>query len=173
MTADGALLRGVNVGGRTVAMPRLRAVAESLGYGDVVTYINSGNLLFTSDKDGTALSAELTTAIADEFGFTVDVAIRSRDQLRAAFAANPYPDGDPRRVTIAFLTGPAAPDVEQRIAAVAVDEPFTVTDSEIYVHYTRGLGDSVLAQRFSSVIGVSATVRNLRTVAKLVEMVDG
>lgn len=172
MTTCAALLRGINVGGNTVAMPRLRSLAESLGYGDVSTYINSGNLLFSSAKSEPALVQELKTALADELGLSLDVAIRSRAELEAALAANPYPDGDPSQVTIAFLTGPAGADAADRLAAVAVAEPFTLAGREIYVHYTRGLGDSKLAQQFSTIIGVSATVRNLRTVTKLVELLD-
>lgn len=172
MTTYAALLRGINVGGNTVAMPRLRSLAESLGYCDVSTYINSGNLLFSSAKSEPALVQELRTALADELGLSLDVAVRSRAELEAALAANPYPGGDPSQVTIAFLTGPAGADAADRLAAVAVAEPFTLAGREIYVHYTRGLGDSLLAQQFSTIVGVSATVRNLRTVTKLVELLD-
>ncbi|MDX6320864.1 MAG: hypothetical protein QOF52_722 [Propionibacteriaceae bacterium] len=172
MTAYAALLRGVNVGGKKVSMSGLRAMAESLGYDDVATYINSGNLLFSSTKRASTLVREIEAAISDQLGLSVDVAVRSHDQLRRVLAANPYPDGDPSRVTVAFLTGPPASDAEAKMAAIAVDEPFTLAAGEIYVHYTRGLGNSVLAQRFSKIIGVSATVRNIRTVAKLVELLD-
>ncbi|HET9872069.1 MAG TPA: DUF1697 domain-containing protein [Propionibacteriaceae bacterium] len=172
MTQYAALLRGVNVGGKKVSMAELRSLAESLGYEDVSTYINSGNLLFRSSKRAPTLVAELEAAVVSQLGGSTDVVVQSRAQLKSAVDHNPYPDGDPSRVTIAFLTGPPAADAAERIAAVAVDEPFTLAGQTIYVHYTRGLGDSVLAQRFSKVVGVSATVRNLRTVAKLVELLD-
>lgn len=174
-----AFLRGINVGGRNqVAMPRLRTLAEGLGHTGVSTYINSGNLLF--DATGSAgatgagqLGEGLQRALGDELGLSIDVAVRSVEQLRAVLAANPYPDGDPSRVTVAFLTGPAPAGAEDRVTAVATEhERFTFSGSEVWVDYADGLARSRLAAQFPKVVGVSATVRNVRTVAAVLARAD-
>jgi uncharacterized protein (DUF1697 family) len=172
VTAYAALLRGVNVGGAKVAMSDLRRVAEGLGYGDVATYINSGNLLFASTRQPATLRGELQRGIRDELGLSVDVMVRSLPRLQQVLAANPYPDGDPGRVAIAFLSQEAPAGADAALAAVAVDEPFTIAGDHIYVHFTHGLGRSKLGQRLSALVGCSATVRNLRTVTRLVDLLD-
>lgn len=167
-----ALLRGINVGtAKRVAMPALRQLASSLGYSEVGTHISSGNLLLTSDEDAPTVRSRLERAIEDTFGLHADVVVRTAEQLADALAANPFPDGDPSRVTIAFLAGPPAADAEDRLAALAApDEPYLVAGLEVYVEYGHGQADSKLATKFASLLGVSATVRNLRTTAKLVEL---
>jgi len=171
MTSYAAFLRGINVGSANrIAMPALRATAERLGYLDVRTYINSGNLLFrTSGGDDVGLSDAIHSAIRHDFGLTIDVAVRTAEELQVILDGNPYPDGDPSRVTVAFLTGPPPPGAEQRMAAVA-NEPYALAGTEVWVHYTGGQATSVLAAQFSRIIGVSATVRNVRTVGKVVQL---
>ena len=86
---------------------------------------------------------------------------------------NPYPDGSPGLVTVAFLTKAAPADAKKKVAAMATEaEPFTFAGSEVYVHYSNGQGKSKLAERFSSVIGVSATVRNINTVTKILALCE-
>ena len=77
-----ALLRGINVGGNAkVEMPRLRALFEELGFGDVKTYINSGNVVFSSSKGPGQLKADIEAAIETEFHLTVPVVLRSREEI--------------------------------------------------------------------------------------------
>lgn len=86
-------------------------------------------------------------------------------------AANPFPDGDPSQVTIALLAGPPDAEAETRLRALAgEDELLLVTPGEVYVHYGHGQADSRLAAKFPTLLGVTATVRNLRTVTKLVDL---
>ncbi|MCW2810833.1 MAG: hypothetical protein JWP61_1291 [Friedmanniella sp.] len=174
MSTQVAFLRGINVGGaKLVPMADLRALASGLGYTGVATSLNSGNLVLVSSHRPATVERELAHAIAERFGFSVDVTVRTLAELRAALAANPFPDGDPSQVTVAFLTGAPHADVATRIAeAAAQDEPYVVGEREIYVHYGHGLGRSDLAARFSPLIGVSATVRNVRTVAKVVALAE-
>lgn len=172
MTSYAAFLRAINLGPTNkVSMPRLRALAEELGYGEVRTYINSGNLLFTATGTDLELTEALERAITVEFGLRIDVAVRTTDRLRALLRQNPFPDGDPSQVTVAFLTGPPAAEAEQRVAALATtQESFVFSGSEVWVNYRQGLGTSKLALQFTKAVGVSATVRNLRTVAKVVDL---
>jgi uncharacterized protein (DUF1697 family) len=163
-----AFLRGVNLGpSNKISMPSLRAMAEDLGYTDVATYINSGNLIISSTKKATTVEREISDAIKKTFGRPIDVTVRTSAQLKKILAENPYPDGNPSQVTVAFLTKTPAADAQDKVAAVAADyEPFTFAGQQVYVHYTQGLGKSKLAEKFSAIIGVSSTVRNIRTVEK-------
>jgi uncharacterized protein (DUF1697 family) len=167
-----AFLRGVNLGpNNKISMPALRAMAEDLGYTDVATYINSGNLIVTSPKKAATLEREISKAIKDRFGRPIDVTVRTPAQLKKILADNPYPDGNPSQVTIAFLTKVPAADAKDKVAAVAKDhEPFVISGQQVYVNYSQGIGRSKLAEKFSDIIGVSATVRNIRTIDKVLAL---
>ena len=169
-----AFLRGINLGPTNkISMPALRELATDLGYADVRTYINSGNLIFSSTKTAATLEQEISAAIKATIGHSIDVAVRTPAQLRKIVANNPYPDGNPSQVTVAFLTKPCGADAKEKVAAIAKDhEPFTFAGKDVYVHYSQGLGKSKLAERFSAIIGVSATVRNIRTVEKVIALCD-
>ena len=109
-----ALLRGINVGGRNrVAMTDLRAVVISLGHTDVATYIQSGNVVFSSgEPDTAAIAAALERAIAEGLAVAPRVVVLSREELSQVVADNPYPDEtNPRYLHAAF------------IAETPIDEP--------------------------------------------------
>ena len=167
-----AFLRGINLGPTNkISMPRLRELAEDLGYTDVTTYINSGNLILTGTDPAATIEQRLAGAIAGELGLKIDVAVRTPARLAAIVAENPFPDGNPTYVTVAFLAKAAPAEAKRRLAEVATEkEPYVFSGQEVYVYYTQGQGRSKLSARFSDVIGVSATVRNLRTVTKVLEL---
>jgi len=169
-----AFLRGINLGPTNkIAMPALREMATGLGYTDVATYINSGNLIFDSPKRAATLEREIAAAIQETFGPRIDVAVRTPAQLKKLLAENPYPDGHPSQVTIAFLTKAAPATGKEKVAAMATEaEPVTFAGQDVYVHYSNGLGNSKLAEKFSAIIGVSSTVRNINTVTKIVALCD-
>ena len=172
MRAYAAFLRGVNLGpSNKVAMPRLREVASGLGWQHVRTHINSGNLLFTAAEKPKTLARELEQALATELGRSIDVAVRSREHLDMVVAGNPYPDREPHLVTVTFVMARLPPAAEQAIRDLATErEPFTIAGSEIYVYYGDGQARSKLAATFASVVKVSTTTRNMRTVSKVLEM---
>ena len=152
-------------------MPALRALAEGLGYAEVRTYINSGNLLFSAAGTDQEVALALEQAITDAFGLRIDVAVRTEDELRTLLANNPFPDGNPSQVTVAFLTRPPPPEAHQRVAALAVeDEPLVFSGREVWVNYRSGQGTSKLAAQFNRAVGVSSTVRTLRTVTKVADL---
>lgn len=167
-----AFLRGINLGpNNKISMPELRTMAEGLGYTDVATYINSGNLIINSPKKAGTVEGEITKAIKDTFGHTIDVTVRSPAQLKKILTENPYPDANPSQVTVAFLTKAPPDDAKDKVAAIAEDyEPFTFAGQQVYVNYSQGMGRSKLAEKFSAIIGVSSTVRNIRTVEKVVAL---
>jgi uncharacterized protein (DUF1697 family) len=170
-----AFLRGVNLGpNNKIPMPALRSMAEDLGYTDVATFINSGNLIVSSPKKAATVEQEISKAIKDTFGRSIDVTVRTPAQLKKVLAENPYPDGNPSQVTVAFLTKAPAKDAKDRVAAVAKDhEPFAFARQEVYVNYSQGIGKSKLAEKFSDIIGVSSTVRNIRTVERVLTLCGG
>src|SRR5215470_5534303 len=155
MASHVALLRGINVGGRNkVPMAELREVVASLGHTGVSTYIQSGNVLFsTGDTDADQLAAALEAAISERFGLWASVVVLSRDELAAVLAANPYPgEPNPRLVHVVFLSAELPPDVLERIAAardaVAAKgsrDTFQVQGRALYLHTPDGFGTSELA----------------------------
>lgn len=167
-----AFLRGINLGSSNkISMPALRAMAEDLGYTDVASYINSGNLIISSAKRPGTLETEISKAIKETFGHSIDVAVRSVAQLKQIVAQNPYPNGNPSQVAVAFLTKAPSANAKDKVAAVAKDyESFTFSGQQVYVNYSQGMGNSKLAERFSAIIGVSSTVRNIRTVEKVLAL---
>ena len=146
-------------------------MAENLGYTDVATYINSGNLIISSGRKAATVERDISDAIKKTFGRQTDVMVRTPAQLKKILAANPYREGNPSQVTVAFLTRPPAKDAKDKVAAVAKDyEPFTFAGQEVYVNYSQGLGRSKLAEKFSDIVGVSSTVRNIRTIEKVLAL---
>ena len=106
MASHLALLRGINVGGRNkVPMSELREVVTSLGHTGVTTYIQSGNVLFTTSEPDTAtLASALEGAIAGTFGVTTSVVVLSRDDLAQILDRNPYlEEPNPKLVHVVFL----------------------------------------------------------------------
>ena len=115
-----ALLRGINVGGRNkVAMADLRDVVAGLGHTGVSTYIQSGNVLFSSDEaDTEALSRALEEAIAARLGVKPSVIVLSRDDLARVVRDNPYAgEPNPKLVHAVFFRGPVPPGSAEAIEA--------------------------------------------------------
>src|SRR2546423_1704719 len=122
MASHVALPRGINVGGRNkVPMADLREVVAALGHTGVTTYIQSGNVLFsTADTDTAKLAAALEAAIEDRFGLWSSVVVLSRDELAGVLAASPYSgEPNPRLVHVVFLNAEPPQDLLDRIEAAA------------------------------------------------------
>ncbi len=186
-----ALLRGVNVGGNArIRMADLREVVGSLGHGDVATYIQSGNVVFTAETaggatapddpatDDPATAARLASGIHDalkaRLDLDVDVMVRSRDDLERTAAGVPFPVADPKRLIVAFLSGPPSVEAIRSLEAVdAAPEQVRVAGRVAYLDLPNGVGQSVLAPLLERRLGVRATARNLRTVQTLVAMMGG
>lgn len=178
-TAYAILLRGVNVGGHArVAMPTLRAALEQAGYGDVRTYLNSGNVVLTAAGTGEdALGAAVRGLIQEHFGLSVACLARSGAYLREVADANPFAEraaADGKSVHATFLSAAPEPD---RLAAVPPErfapEDYGVGDRVLYLSLPQGIGRSKLAEalaRPAVVGGLTATTRNWNTVVKLAEL---
>ena len=191
MASHVALLRGINVGGRNkVPMADLRQVVASLGHTGVSTYIQSGNVLFsTTDTDNAKLAAALESAIEDRFGIWSSVVVLSRDELAQVLAANPYPDEpNPRMVHVVFLNAQPPADLlgrlsaaERAVAAKGSRDTVQAAGQALFLHTPDGYGTSELAQAVLKMInppakgkkhGLAATARNWATSATLLSLCD-
>jgi uncharacterized protein (DUF1697 family) len=169
-----ALLRGVNVGPTTkVGMAPLREVFAALGFTDIKTYVNSGNVVFGGRK---ASVAKVEQAIAAEFGFDVPVVLRTRDELAGVVAANPLADtaSNASRYLVLFGDGEIDPERAADLDADALaPEVFAIRGREAYLWLPGGVHQSKLARAMSEKrFGVRLTGRNWRTVEKLLALAD-
>lgn len=181
MTMYAALLRGINVSGhRKVPMAELRTLLTGLGHGDVGTYLQSGNAVFSSDSgDEDTLAAGLERAIEERFGFEVRCLVRDGGYLAAVAAACPFPAAElqPKELHVTYFDQPVDDARFAPLDAPAfLPEEFRLGERALYLHAPGGLGGSKLAaalSRPSLVKGLVATSRNWNTVSRLVEMTGG
>lgn len=171
-----ALLRGINVGGnKKIAMAQLRELLGDLGYTDVVTYLQSGNAVFTSPPaEPATLASAIATGIEGKFGMNVSVVIRTGEELAAALGASPLPGepDNPSRFFVAFLSAPpAAPNVRALEAQSFDPDKIWLSGAEAYLWCPNGAADTTLTNAFlEKRLGVAATSRNWNTVTKLVSL---
>lgn len=170
-----ALLRGINVGGRNIVpMAELRSLLEELGYGQVRTYIQSGNCVFESDAaDDTKLAGEIADAMEERFGFRPEVMVMTAETLKQAIADNPFADRDPNPSHVhLFFLAEKTPDADlDGLRTIAKQsEEFLLDGQVFYLHAPDGIGRSVLVERLGRHLPVSMTARNLRTAGKLAEL---
>ena len=164
------LLRGVNLGSKNrVAMGELRALVESLGHTDVSTFIQSGNVLFTTSKAITAKSFE--SAIDKELGIDITVVLRTASELKTVVNANPFKDVDLSKLHVGFMANkPAASVVKTLDADQFAPEAFVVQRREVYLHLPNGMGRTKLPAYLDRRLKVPTTIRTWKTVTKLLEL---
>src|SRR6266550_2121980 len=168
-----ALLRGINVGGKTkIAMAALRDVCTTVGCEDVVTYIQSGNVVLQSTLSADKLRDALETAIAAEFGLRPAVMIRTAKEMATVLARNPYADADEKLVHVGFLHAAPAASTKKCLAAIDCDpEQVTVVGRDLYLLLPNGMGRANLPVKLERCLRPApVTIRNWRTVTKLVEL---
>jgi len=178
-----ALLRGINVGGRNrVAMADLRQIAASLGHTEIATYIQSGNLVFTSPDES---AATLADALEREIARTLDVrpavVVVSRADLARVIADNPFPgESNPKVLHAVFRREAMTPDAivtvagaEQKARAKGCQDEVVVVGRTLFLHTPDGLGRSELAAQLARVGSqAEGTARNWATVTRLMDMLD-
>jgi uncharacterized protein (DUF1697 family) len=178
-----ALLRGINVGGRNkVAMADLRQIAADLGYSDVSTYIQSGNLIFAAgEHDPAVLAGALERRIAERLGVRPAVVVISAAELGRVISDNPFPHAkDPRHVHAVFRGDDVSDAALAAIAAARAaarasgsrDEA-VVVGRTLFLHTPDGFGRSELAAKLTaSAAQAGGTARNWATVTKLMAMLS-
>ncbi|QRX91685.1 DUF1697 domain-containing protein [Streptomyces noursei] len=179
MSRQIALLRGINVGGHN-SFPKARQLelARSLGLADVTVLLQTGNIVFADPGTPPKETARrFEERIAAELGLTVPVLVRTRDELAATVAGNPFPSAvpEPKTLHVTFLS--EAPTDTARLdaldqAAYAPDQ-FRLIGRELFLWCPGGSGRSRLAEAVGRArLGVTATARNWNTVTKLLALAD-
>lgn len=161
-----ALLRAINVGGTgTLPMAELKAICEGLGFTDVKTYIQSGNVLFRSDVSEAKVQKALENALAERMGKPPGVVLRGRGELQRIVDEAPFASAKPNFLLVTFLPEPPPADALEKLVAPDGEE-VQISGREIYVHFPNGSGKSKLKLPALK----PGTARNLNTVRKLAEL---
>jgi uncharacterized protein (DUF1697 family) len=171
------LLRGINLGSRNrVPMPQLRELLTGAGMNDVRTYLQSGNVVVTSDAPADDLAGACERVIAEELGLDIRVVARTRDELAEVVARNPLAAvaANPKRYQVSFLDAELPPKLLQELSALAVDsERFVAIGRELYAWHPEGVARSKLWNKLAGKgLGATATARNWATVTALLGMAD-
>jgi uncharacterized protein (DUF1697 family) len=174
-----SLLRGVNVGGHhQIKMDALRDLYESLGLRKAETFIQSGNVVCTTQaRDLNALAKRIEDAIEKKCGFRCDVVLRGAAEMRSAVSRNPFaerPGIDPAKLLITFLAGDPDPEGCVKVRAMDIHpEELYIDGREVYVYFPNGIARPKLSWPvIGKCLKVAATARNLTTVRKLLEIAD-
>lgn len=170
-----ALLRGINVGKtKRMAMADLREALSELGYGDVQTLLQSGNVVFSTTAKPEVAEKQIATAIATHFGFDVTVLVRTARELTKVVEENPFAEAaaDGKRFHVLFLSAkPAAATVRDIDLDSFAPEQVALTGRELYVWCTNGILESkALTVLNDKRLKVAITARNWNTVTKLLAM---
>jgi len=167
-----ALLRGLNVGGHRVKMDDLRACFADMGFGDVWTFIASGNVVFTSDReDRPVLEREIEAHLESALGYAVATFLRSPDELSSVAAFEPPGHREGHALYVVFLKEPADGPMRERFAEVeSPADRFAFEGREIYWSIDGKMSESSLfGSGLDKAIGKTpSTTRNTTSVRKLV-----
>ncbi|MGH2488036.1 MAG: DUF1697 domain-containing protein [Candidatus Limnocylindria bacterium] len=178
MDAHVAFLRGINLAGKNrLPMKDLSGLFTDAGCADVRTHIQSGNVVFRAPPGLARRIPDLIQkAISNQFGISVPVVTRSAAELRKVAQANPYlaRDKDTSALHVAFL---AAKPTSTQIKALDPDrsppDEFIVRGRDVFLRLPNGVGKTRLTNAYlDSKLGTTSTLRNWRTVLKLVEMAE-
>ncbi len=171
-----AFLRGINVGGKNkIKMETLREVFAALGFANIKTYINSGNVIFETVKtDDKKLAAAIEQAIQTEFALNIKVTARTIDEIKNIIKNNPF-DGqfeNDKDLHVLFLNEELP---EDKRAALLLNnnenEQFAVRGREIFCLLRVSVLDSLLGKDYiGKKLKTPATARNWRTVNKILEL---
>jgi uncharacterized protein (DUF1697 family) len=174
-----ALLRSINVGGKNkLAMKDLVAMFDDVGCRHIQTYIQSGNVVFeANDSLAKRIPLLISDAIEDRFGYRVPLVLRTAAELHDVVNRNPFLKAgiETKTLHVAFLSDQSQ---DANVASLDPDrsppDEFVVCGREIYLHCPKGYARTKLTTSyFDSRLGTTTTVRNWRTVLKVIEMVGG
>jgi uncharacterized protein (DUF1697 family) len=155
-------------------MPQLRAALEADGFGEVKTYVQSGNIVLTSKASPERVAQHIRALIKRHFGHDIAVVVRSHAELNEIVKRNPLGKvaRNPKRHLVTFLSGDLSAAVKKKLSEVAGrEERFAVSGRQIYSWHPEGVGRSPLWERLGAKsLGVNATSRNWSTVTTLLAM---
>jgi len=173
-----SILRGINVSGqKKIVMKDLKSLYERLGFENVTTYIQSGNVIFDCDSDDVNdIKSKIETAIKQQYDFEVPVNVRSSCEFKEVLARVPFDDvnleTDGTKMLVTFLDKqPKSNEIDALIEYVKSPEKLVLGDKCVYLHCPNGYGKTKLTNVFiEKKLKVIATTRNLKSVYKLCEL---
>jgi len=172
-----SLLRGINVSGqKKIIMKDLKALYENIEFTNVVTYIQSGNVIFDSDGSYDDVIVKIQSAITKQYGFDVPVQVREAKHFESIIKGCPFPELDlvaeGTRVMVTFLADiPSNVHIDKLMEYVKEPERLVFVGKEVYLYCPNGYGTSKLNNNFlEKKLGVGATTRNWKSVVKLWEL---
>ncbi|SHI34623.1 Uncharacterized conserved protein, DUF1697 family [Mesonia phycicola] len=173
-----ALLRGINVGGkRKLKMADLRESVLKIDFTEVSTYIQSGNLFFTSEeKNARILEEKLAQHLLDEYTYDIPVVIRTAGEIEKAISKNPFSNAeDFKQLHLIFLKENPAQDLVNAFKELEFpSEQFKIEEKHLYVNYTEGVRNSKLSTTFiEKKLKTKATARNWKTLLKIESFLKG
>ncbi len=179
MAAYIAMLRGVNVGGHnTIKMDALQGLCQGLGFRNVETYVQSGNIVFQTATDNPAvLSKRIGETVLHSFGFNIPVIVRTSKEMRNVIGNNPFLKEkgiDSFKLHVTFLSETAQKGSEKKLETLATSpDRFYPASHEIYLYCPGGYGRTRLSNNaIEKALSVEATTRNWKTTNALFEMVS-
>lgn len=172
-----SMLRGINVSGqKLIKMDALKNLYESLGFEEVITYVQSGNVVFRAEECDTKLLAQkLSVKIKEVFEFDVDVIVKTINDYQLIVDRNPLVKDSDKELSsmyVTFLSSiPEKVDLKALEAKKQEDEEVVISDEVIYLYCPGGYGKTKLTNNFfESKLKVVATTRNWKTVNALLEI---
>lgn len=176
-----SILRGINVSGqKKILMADLKALYEELGFRDVVTYIQSGNVIFKTHFDASAgeLAEIIDNGISGRYDFMVPVIVRTLAELKKAAELNPFlkeDNIDLEKLHVTFLANKPSENFLRNIKSYNYPpDRFSIIGREVYLHCPNKYGETKFSNKFfESKLKVIATTRNWNTVTKLIELAEG
>jgi len=172
-----ALLRGINIGPhKRMKMEKLRTSCEALGFKNVKTYIQSGNIVCQAGKASSdAAARKMEAQIEKDFGFSADVIARTSDEMKQIVTGNPLlkePGVDTSKLHAVFFSNtPPTEAIRKLEAIVKTPDKVRHKGKEIYFYFPNGVsGSSIWKHNLDRVLGMSGTMRNWNTVNRLHEM---
>lgn len=169
-----AMLRGVNVGGNPLKMEWLREACAELGFGEVRTYLQSGNVVLTSKLGADSIGKKLKAKIDAQTRLPVPVVVRAAAEMAKIVAQNPFlklKGIDPTRLYVTFLQQmPGKPDTTKLDKLAGTRDQYRLGGCEVYLHCPINYGQSKLSNTAIERILGSATTRNWNTVTALTAM---
>ncbi|HLX44907.1 MAG TPA: DUF1697 domain-containing protein [Bryobacteraceae bacterium] len=173
-----SLLRGINLGGRTIKMDALRALYESIDLSEPQTYVASGNVIFkTKERNLDRLRKRIEDAIEKKFGFHSNVILRTTAELRDTIARNPFAKRsgiEPGKFLVTFLGNHPDKPALERLGKIKADpEELHIDGRELYIYFPNGAGRSKLPwASVEKILGVPGTARNWNSVVKMLEIAE-
>ncbi len=167
------LLRGINVGGhKKILMTDLKLVFEKLGFKNVQTYIQSGNVIFQSNFSSQECELKIFEAILEEYGWEVPILVKTPSEIKSILDDCPFPQEKKEKSYFVLLqSAPSSSTISEMETISYPNEEFVITNSCVYLYSELGAAKAKLSTNFfERKLKVKATARNYNTMVKLLSL---